>query len=184
MAMKTSLISFAVRPSAAAVLVAILLAGCTTVKQEFHGHDPGHVWTAMQAVAQNPEYRDWHVVENHVHVDPAEARIHIYRILERSYVKPGSRPWDEEVDWRFHVVMEDVDPPTARFHTRGLVIPTRAQNEGRRFFAEVRRLLHAEGAVMQPRRDPVPLPQAQPDPVEEPEAETDPVEDLGDLLEP
>ncbi len=174
------------------LLIAMAIAGCSSVKQEFYGHDPGHVWSAMQTVARNPEYRDWHVIENHVHVDGEEARINVYRILERSYVRPGSRPWDEQLDWRFHIVMEKVDPPTARFHTRGVAIPTRARDEGRRFFAAVRQLLYAGDVILdaQPLRPAAPAPEPQPAADEQPSAADAPtpddeaIEDLGDLLEP
>lgn len=130
--------------SAGVVAAAALATGCTTVRQEFRGRDAGQVWTAMQAVAQSPEYRDWHVMENEVWVDPNQARLEIFRVVERSYNRAGGRPWHERKNWKFQVSMEETDPPIARFTSRGLAVPARASEEGRRFFADVRRLLYAE----------------------------------------
>ena len=137
---------------AAAGLAALMpmLGGCTTVKATFPGESPEAVWTAMVAVAESPGYdtgpveERWRVEENAVMVDRENARIEIYRQLRRTLHLAGARPWTEGREWRFRVVLEELEPPLAVFTSRGLGVPAHAKAEGERYFDDVRALLDTE----------------------------------------
>ena len=184
------------RISTLAVLLLLLiplvgLPGCSRVRQEFSG-DAEQVWTAMLAVAQSPSYEDeedpdkrWTVKENHVAVFEDEARIEIYRELERVLHRAAARPWREERQWRFRVVLDwERDPMRATFTSRGWGVPTQAAAEGDRYFADVLDLLSGRVVPQDDAVDPdsapstiVPTPPAEPprDPA------TDPIIDIDDL---
>ncbi|UCD75273.1 MAG: hypothetical protein JSV91_16000 [Phycisphaerales bacterium] len=127
----------------ALTLALFLLAGCTTVRQTFHDQDPQHVWTALIAVAETPDYSSedpnerWTVDENHVAVFDEERRIEIYRRLDRMLYRPGAKPIRQDRTWRFQILLENLDPPTVAFISRGWGIPQVAQWEARKYYADV-----------------------------------------------
>lgn len=123
------------------VLASFILAGCTTVRQEFIGSSPDQVWTAMVAVAESPSYDDWTVTDNDVWVDEAARRIEIYRRLRRVIHQPASKARRENREWRFQVIFEPTDPPLATFTSRGLGVPFHAHHEAERYFQDVLDLL-------------------------------------------
>jgi len=97
--------------------MAVSMTGCTTVLESFPGEDPGHVWTALVAVAQTPDYSDadpaerWMVKENHVYVDEPNARIEIYRELDRVLHRARTTPVREERTWKFQILFDPEDRP-------------------------------------------------------------------------
>ena len=124
------------------VLLAVLtLSGCTTVHQEFAGLPSDQVWTALVAVAESPDYDDWIVTDNDVWVDEAAQRIEIYRRLRRVIHQPAYKARRENREWRFQVIFEPTDPPVATFTSRGLGVPSQAQDEADRYFQDVLDLL-------------------------------------------
>lgn len=129
------------------LLLAPSLLGCTRLRESFPGQAPEHVWRALVAVAESPDYdhpdptRRWFVVENDVWLDEAEARIEIYRRLRRDVHRSGSGPHREDRTWRFGVRLEATDPPEATFVSRDWGVPMQALDEARRYFADVRGLL-------------------------------------------
>lgn len=123
------------------VISLALLSGCSTITETYPGHPADQVWTAMQAVAESPEYDDWHVVENETWVDPDLARIEIYRVNRRVLHRPGAKPLDEKRTWKFQVLLVDVDPPTAAFKTRSFAIPAQAQVEAEQYLEDVWQVL-------------------------------------------
>jgi len=146
-------------------LVVLAMGGCMTVRQEFDGRDRSQVWSAMTAVAEWPEYDDWHVLTNEVWQAPDEARLEVYREVQRSIHKPGQPHRVERREWRFRIELLDTDPPSARFISRGFAIPAHARIEGDRYFADVWRMLGGRS-----------VPEASPDREdrsEEPARETD-----------
>lgn len=145
--------SGSIRATALAALLPLWLmagGGCTTAKATFPSESPEAVWTALVAVAESPDYDAeaiddrWRVKENAVRVDRENARIEIYRQLRRTINKAGSRPWSESQEWRFRIVMEELEPPTAVFTSRGLAVPAHAKAEAKRYFDDVRALLDTE----------------------------------------
>lgn len=134
-------------------------------------------------VAQSPEYDDWQVVTNDVWTDPNEARLEIFRVVERSNRSPSLgafHRWPERQEWRFQVMMEETDPPRASFTSRGVEIPQQADREGRRFFSAVRRLLYRDTALFLGDTDQ----EAVMPPATEPRPETKPSNDLHEVGAP
>lgn len=128
----------------------LMIGGCATVSESFPGRDPDQVWTALVAVAETPSYDDddptkrWWVKENRVWVDEANARIEIYRELDRMLRRGTSPPLRQERTWRFQIVL-DAEGPTATFTSRGVGVPMRAVAEGNRYFTDVHALLDGTG---------------------------------------
>ncbi len=120
------------------ILAGTLLGGCTTVQREFLASPPDQVWTAMVAVANSPDYDDWTVTQNDVWVDPASKRIEIYRRMRRVIHQPAYKARRENREWRFQVIFE---PPVATFTSRGMGVPSHAQEEAEHFFDDVLDLL-------------------------------------------
>lgn len=133
----------------AGVMIAVLgvASGCTTLRESYPDHAPAHVWTAMKAVAESPEYDDWWVSSNNVWVDEANSRIEVHRRVDRSLRRPLARPLREEREWRFQITLTSHDPPTVNFLSRGFGVPMHARIEAERYFADVRRML---GVASQP----------------------------------
>lgn len=131
--------------SAAALVVSTLLVfgGCTTVRQQtYEGHNPDHVWTAMQVVAESPSYDDWHLVENEIAVQPGERRIEVYRRLRRSLYDPDLvKPQQQHREFRLSFALEATDPPTVVVRNRDCNIPSRVWTEADRYFADVADIL-------------------------------------------
>lgn len=122
----------------------LVLSGCTSKRYAYPGHTPDQVWTVMQAVAESPEYDDWHLTMNEVWVDEEQARIEVYRELRRTLHRPRSRPVNQRRTWRLQFVLEDRDPPTVRFVSRGMGVPAQALDEANRYLVDVRRMLQSE----------------------------------------
>ena len=120
------------------ILAGTFLGGCTTVQREFLGLPSDQVWTAMVAVANTPDYDDWTVTQNDVWVDPASRRIEIYRRMRRVIHQPAYKARRENREWRFQVIFE---PPMATFTSRGMGVPSHAQEEAEHFFDDVLDLL-------------------------------------------
>ncbi|HRP61888.1 MAG TPA: hypothetical protein PK400_01195 [Phycisphaerales bacterium] len=137
----------------AGLLFAVLgvASGCTTLRESYPDHAPAHVWTAMKAVAESPEYDDWWVSSNNVWVDEASSRIEVHRRVDRSLRRPLARPLREEREWRFQITLTSHDPPTVNFLSRGFGVPMHARIEAERYFADVRRML---GTASQPSIEP------------------------------
>jgi hypothetical protein len=128
--------------TAVILLVATAAAGgCTSVEHTFDGYGSDQVWTAMRAAAETPAHSDWKVAGNDVWVDEADRRIEIYRRLRRVLYRPDAKPLRESQTWRFEVRLTALEPPTARFVSRGGALPTDAKREANRFFLDVQDLL-------------------------------------------
>jgi hypothetical protein len=143
---------------ALALLLVVPLTGCTSKRQAYPNHSPGQVWTAMQAVAESPEYDDWHLTANEVWVDEEQARIEVYREVRRTLHRPRSKPVNQRRTWRLRFVLEDEDPPTVRVVSRGMGVPAHALQEADRYLIDVRRMLQTEYAAAVPHR-PEPSPE-------------------------
>ncbi len=138
------------RPLAYSSLVVFVgLVGCSSSSETFSGRPADQVWTAMVKTAENPEYTDWHVIENDVWADEGSGRIEIWRLLRR-YVDPASQ-WArlENQEWKFSIRLEPTDPPTATFEVRSLGIPSHSWGESGRYFDQVWKLLG--GRPVEPR---------------------------------
>ncbi|MCA9296469.1 MAG: hypothetical protein KC983_08125 [Phycisphaerales bacterium] len=130
------------------LVVMVLLGGCkSSVTREFDGHQAADVWTAMTAVAEQPDYQSgpydqrWTVVRNDVFIDDANRRIEIDRELKRILQRPRTREERQDDHWTIRVTMVREDPPTVTFLDRGWHLPTDSQYEAERFFAEMREVL-------------------------------------------
>lgn len=158
-------------------LACVLLAfsGCTTKRQAYPNHTSNQVWVAMQAVAESPEYDDWHVTSNEVWVDQEQARIEVYREIRRTLHRPRAKPSNQRRTWRLQYVLEDGDPPTVRVVSRGMGVPAHALEEADRYLLDVRRMLQSEFAT------PPPAPVAREAPQAEPVSGTVPEIDIDDL---
>ncbi len=131
----------------ALTLLAVVVAcgGCTTMRQQYPDAGADQVWSAMLAVARSPTYYDWNVRVNETWVDESRGRIEIYRELERETNDPVAQRRTEQRKWRLEVVLEDVEPPRVVVVSHGLVVPAHAQEEARRYFDELSRILSAGG---------------------------------------
>jgi hypothetical protein len=147
-------------PLAGLLLLACLATGCTTADRQFPDRDPATVWQTLIAVANEPDYdggtpeQRWVVEENHVWVDEANTRLEIYRTVKRVLHRPGAKPLPQRQSWRFQVLFDGGEPPMARFVSRGLAVPSKAQFEAERFFSDVESLLYGAGSMIQPASQP------------------------------
>lgn len=130
----------------------LVLTGCTTQSAVFEDRSPEQVWTALIAVAEEPDYAKWLVIENNVWVDPVYDRIEIRRELKRDLHRPGAPPARESQDLEFQVVLERTSPPAVTVTVRNAMIRGKAIMAIDHFFAEVRGLLYV---------DPEPVPVAE-----------------------
>jgi hypothetical protein len=162
-------------PAMMALLAAVTsLTGCTTIVETFPDEDPAHVWTALVAVAETPDYSStdpaerWFVKENDVYVDEENARIEIYRELDRVLHRARTNPIREQRTWKFQIIFEpEPAPPTAYFTSRRLGVPMQAADEAHRYFADVWALLGGSGLM-----------ESEPAPPEQPPAEEEPPVDI------
>jgi hypothetical protein len=124
-----------------AVATAVALGGCHNQREVFEGRPSDQVWTAMVKAAEQPEYNDWHVIENDVWADEKSGRIEIWRLLRR-YKDPGGQ-WArlEDQEWKFAVEMTPTEPAEASFVVRSLCIPSHSWMEADRYFDQVWRFL-------------------------------------------
>ena len=150
--MKTSL------PARLAVVVASVdgLAGCVSEKATYSGRPRDQVWTAMAAVAEQPQYSDWKMDDNIVYVDDETDRIVVYRSLRRIKVRVGAEEVRQDRQYQFEIQLEPIaksdseaDPLTSTivFSTLQPIIPARLTDEATRYFAAVGELL---GEVKEP----------------------------------
>ncbi|MDA0974778.1 MAG: hypothetical protein ACO3YY_06645 [Phycisphaerales bacterium] len=133
--------------SVAIALAAAAFAGCASESATFTGRPGDQVWTAMVAVAEEPRYSDWRVLENRVVVDDERREIFISRHLRRDLVRPGADEVRQDRNYRFDIVLEtsadeEADtPPTITFSTVQPIMPSRLFDEAEQYFAEVAELL-------------------------------------------
>ena len=124
----------------------LLLCGCS-MEGRFPGFTDDQVWTAMKAVAQQPDYdsahytKRWTIVDNFVHIDEETHVIEIDRSLERVLQRPMTRPLHQTASWIFTVDLIREDPPGVMIHNRGFSLPTKFQFEAKRYFSDMRTLL-------------------------------------------
>lgn len=118
--------------------VALLAAGCTTYHESFAGVESQRVWSAMVAAAQNPEYDDWHIVENHVWASDEQARIEVYRRIRRDVRVPlGGTQRQERTLKHQMLLLEEDGTPIVEFNGRSGGIPAHEQAESIRYFDQV-----------------------------------------------
>ena len=126
---------------ATVLLAALVLGGCTSVKQTFPDRDAGRVWNAMVVAAEQPRYHGWTLRDNRVMVDDAGRRIEIDRRIERTLHPPEAEPEAQKQHWRFTVRLVKTEPPTAKFIIRTVALPVDVRAEARRYYDEVLALL-------------------------------------------
>lgn len=99
----------------------------------------------MVKAAEQPEYEDWHVIENDVWADEKSGRIEIWRVLRRYKDPPGQWSRLEDQEWKFAILMtppeEATHPVEASFDVRSWCIPSHSWMEGERYFDQVWRFL-------------------------------------------
>ena len=143
--MSTNTMRFA--PPLLVFAVLVLLTGCTVYERNYPGRSADQVWSAMVAVAQQPDYSSekwgkWHVMQNEVWVDEPKARIEVYRELRRVVHNAGSvGPDEQDREYRMTIRLRDSGTPRIRFETRALEIPADGFTESQRFFDDVGELL-------------------------------------------
>ncbi|MBC8203461.1 MAG: hypothetical protein H8E91_06485 [Planctomycetes bacterium] len=131
------------------VPVAIVLAGCSTPIQRTYPHvDQSHLWTAMVATADSPEYgsedlsKRWIVLENEVEINPSRGQIDVKRIIYRSYQLPRQKPERDSRDVLFSVYLLPTNPLTLEFiNHNATFFPVRGKAEAQRFFDGVDQML-------------------------------------------
>jgi hypothetical protein len=131
------------------VFVAISLAGCSTPMQHtFPNADRSHLWTAMVATANAPEYNDdgiqgrWIVVENDVDANPDQARIDVRREITRILHLPRQKDQHDRREVKFSVYLLPTNPPTIEFISKSTYfIAVRGEIEATRYFSAVNQML-------------------------------------------
>jgi hypothetical protein len=157
------------------------LGGCMSVSASFAGCDSAQVWTALIGAAESPDYDDlpewkrWEARENEVWTAPGQDRIEIYRRLHRDVIQSAARQHDEERRYIITITYNASGTPSATFTIREGAIPAWAQEEGERYFANVRELL---GEVAAPESDAAPLGEPSTSPPD-PADQSPPPADLG-----
>jgi len=131
---------FAIRISVAAALI-VLMTGCTRIHRSYPERSADEVWTAARAVAEEPRYDDWVVIENAVHADSSTRRIEIYRELRRDLALPATKIQREDRTYRFRITVADATPAEVTFTSRGWAVPAHAHSEGMRFLDELEEIL-------------------------------------------
>lgn len=111
----------------------------------------------MVAVAEQPEYQDWRMLDNVVSVDPEREKIVLYRALRRVAVRPGSDKVRQDREYQFEIKLEPANPKdpdapaTVVFATLQPIVPARLTDEAERYFASVAELLGEVKETPQPR---------------------------------
>ena len=129
------------------MLLPVLISTGCSMQVRFPGSTDQQVWTAMKAVAQQPDYQTahytkrWTVVDNFVEIDEDAHVIEIDRLLERVLQRPMTKPLHQEASWIFTVELVQGDPPGVVIRNRAFSLPTKFQFEAERYFSEVRSLL-------------------------------------------
>lgn len=164
---------------------AFVLTGCTVYERNYPGRTSDQVWSAMVAVAQQPDYDSekwgkWHVMQNEVWVDEPKARIEVYRELRRVVYNAGMvKPDEQDREYRMTIKLRDSGTPRIRFETRALELPTDGFTESQRYFDDVGALLEgmpaaAPAAPAQPTNAAPPATPAEPaPPADEPPVDVD-----------
>lgn len=120
----------------------------------------------MVKAAEQPEYRDWHVVENDVWADEASGRIEVWRLLRRYRDPAGQWPRLEDQEWKLSIRFHPTDPPTSDFDVRSMCVPSHSWMESERYFDQVWSLLGGRPSL--PAAEAVPAPAAAPAPAPAP----------------
>ena len=123
------------------------LAGCTTQSSVFKDRSPEQVWTALIAVAEDPQYDKWVVVDNNVWIDLVYDRLEVQRTLKRDLHRTGSSPQRETQELEFQIVLERTQPPAVTVTVRNAIIRGKALMAIDHFFNEVRDLLYIDPEV-------------------------------------
>lgn len=140
-----------------AAFAASLLAGCASETATFAGRPREQVWTAMVAVAEQPDYTDWRMLDNVVSVDPDQEKIVLFRALRRVAVRPGADKVRQDREYQFEISLEPENPnqPDAPakvvFATLQPIMPSRLTDEAERYFASVAELLGEVKETPQPK---------------------------------
>ena len=130
-----------------AICAASLLGGCASETATFAGRPRDQVWTAMVAVAEQPDYQDWRMLDNVVSVDPDQEKIVLFRALRRVAVRPGADKVRQDREYQFEIKLEPENPKrpdapaTVVFATLQPIVPARLTDEAERYFASVAELL-------------------------------------------
>jgi hypothetical protein len=139
-----------------AVIAGTLATGCTTTTETFPGKSRDQVWTALLRAAETPQYKDWHVIENDVWGYESDGRIEIWRLLRRYTDPPGQWARMEDREWKFAVMLDQADPPSATFKVRSMGVPSYGWDEGDLYFAHVWTLLGGKPEPGSPPPTPAP----------------------------
>lgn len=134
-----SVARFAAVPGAM-LAMAVGVAGCRSSTEVFDGKPTDQVWTAMVKAAEQPEYHDWHVIENDVWADEKSGRIEVWRLLRRYKDPPGQWSRLEDQEWSFAILLtpaEGDEPAEASFDVRSMCVPSHSWMEGERYFNQV-----------------------------------------------
>jgi hypothetical protein len=124
----------------AVLAMTVSLAGCRSTTEVFDGKPTDQVWTAMVKAAEQPEYHDWHVIENDVWADEKSGRIEVWRLLRRYKDPPGQWSRLENQEWSFAILLtpaEGEEPAEASFDVRSMCVPSHSWMEGERYFNQV-----------------------------------------------
>lgn len=130
-----------------AILLLALPGGCTSLREYFVDAPPEQVWSALVAVAREPDYehpdpgRRWTVTDNNVWVDESHGRIEIERKLDRVMRVPAAAPQRERREWQFQITFYADDHPNALFISRRAGLPIEARLEAERYFDAVHAML-------------------------------------------
>ena len=130
-------------------LMASFLVGCSSVTQRSYPHvDQSHLWTAMIAIANTPEYgsddfrKRWIVLENEVDLKPNQGQIDVRRIIHRSYQLPRQKVQRDQRDILFSVYLLPTNPLTIEFINHSTkFFPVRGETEATRYFSSVEAML-------------------------------------------
>jgi hypothetical protein len=140
------------------VLVALGLAGCSSPMQRTYSHvDRSHLWTAMVATANSPEYgsedfqKRWIVLENEVQLNSRRGQINVKRIIYRSYRLPRQKPQRDSRAVLFSVYLLPTNPLTIEFINHSTkFFPVRGETEANRYFSSVEAMLQPVQTGLRP----------------------------------
>ena len=90
--------------------LAVLVTGCTTKSATFPDRSPEQVWTALVTVSEQPEYRQWVLIENNVWVDANYDRVEVHRRLRRDIHRAESPVVRENETLEMQFVLERTEP--------------------------------------------------------------------------
>ncbi|MDZ4831139.1 MAG: hypothetical protein SGJ09_13205 [Phycisphaerae bacterium] len=171
----------------ASAISAAGVVGCSSHTESFPGKSRDQVWTAMLAAANEPTYKNWHVIENDVWAYEADSRIEIWRLLRRYKDSGAQWPRLEDSEWTFSVVLEATEPPSASFTNRSMGIPSHGWEQTDRYFEQVWEILGGRSAnraltPAAPRTTVPAVPSPEPNPVSPSTAPAEPPVDIPNNL--